>query len=168
MKHLKTYKMFEELDIDYETDNKMKNNSKRMVDSAKKYEQSLSKVGVKMNTKNTQSTEESRKLREEAINKIKAGDENTYGIMQWSSDICQSFTIISPSSGIEIISAPKYAGQMQINCTVAKDFVTLDVYNSPNESKALYMESDGEVLFQWGDNPKVSQGKLAGKATQLI
>jgi hypothetical protein len=170
MKYLKDFKMFEELDVDNATDNKMRTNSKKIVDIAKKYEQLLSKEGVKMNTRNTQETEESRKLRKEAIDKIKGGDKNAYGIMQWSSsgDICQSITIISPVSGSEVVAAPKYAGEMNINCTVAEDFVTLDVYNSPNESKSLYMESDGEVLFQWSEKPKVSQGKLANKATQLI
>lgn len=168
MKYLKNYRTFEELDVDSGTDRKMRENSKKMVDVAKKYEQSLTKEGIKMITKNTKETEESRKLRKEAIDKVKGGDENAYGIMQWSDDICQSFTIISPVSGKEIVAAPKYAGQVQINCTVAKDFVTLDVYNSPNESKSLYMEDDGEVLFQWSEIPKVSQGKLKNKATQLI
>ena len=168
MKYLKHFQVFEEIDIDYATDNKMKTNCERMVNAAKKYEQSLSKENIKMITKNTQETEESRKLRKEAIDKIKDGDKNAYGIMQWSGDICQSFTIISPISGSEIVAAPKYAGEMRINCNVSKDLVSLDVYNSPNESTALYMEADGEVLFQWSEKPKVSQGKLSNKATQLI
>ena len=168
MKYLKDFKMFEELDVDYATDNKMRANSKKIVDIAKKYEQLLGKEGVKMNTRNTQETDESRKLRKEAIDKIKGGDKNAYGTMQWSGDICQSITIVSPVSGSEVVAAPKYAGEVDINCTVAKDFVVLDIYNSPNQSKALYMESDGEVLFQWSEKPKVSQGKLANKATQLI
>ena len=168
MKYLKNFKVFEEIDVDAGADLKLASNSKRMVDSAKKYEQSLSKLGIKMITKNTSSTEESRKLREEAINKVKEDDKNAYGIMQWSGDICQSFTIISPVSGSEVVASPKYSSQMRINGTVSKDFVILDVYNTTNDATSLYMETDGEVLFQWDDRDQKGKGKLANKATQLI
>lgn len=168
MKKLKYLRLFEEIDVDAGTDRKMRENSKKMVDAAKKYEQSLTKEGIKVISKNSQSTEDSRKLREDAIKRIKDGDENAYGIMQWSDDICQSFQILSPVSGKEIVSAPRYAGEMRIYGNVAKDFVSLEVYNSPSESKALYMETDGEVLFQWSEKPQVSQGKLANQAKQLI
>lgn len=168
MKKLKYLKLYEEIDVDAGMDIKMRENSKKLIEVAKKYEQLLSKEGIKMNVKNTQSDQDSRKLREEAINKIKEGDKNAYGISKWVGDICQSFTIVSPVDGKEVVSAPRYAGGIHINCTIAKDFVSLDVYNSPNESKALYMEADGEVLFQWSETPKVSQGKLVNKAKQLI
>lgn len=168
MKHLKTFKIFEEIDVDAGADLKLKSNSKRMEEAAKKYEQLLTKEGIKMMTKNSQSTDDTRKLREEAIKKVKDGDKNAYGIMQWSSDICQSFTIVSPVSGSEVVAAPKFASQMKINGTVSKDCVVLDVYNTTTEATSLYMEADGEVLFQWNEREKSGKGKLANKATQLI
>lgn len=167
MKHLKSFKLFEEVDTDSVTNNKMRDTSKKMVDAAKKYEQQLVKSNIKFISKSTNSSEESRKLRAEAIKKIQEGDKNSYGIMQWSGDICQSFQIISPLSGKEIIAAPKYAHKMKINCTVAENFIALEVYNSPNDSTSLYMEKDGEVLYQWKEAENFQGGKLVNKVTSL-
>ena len=167
MKHLKSFKIFEEIDIDYATDNKMKQNTQSFVDAAKRYEQLLSKESIKLISKNTSSSDESRKLRQEAIKKIKDGDKNAYGIMQWSGDICQSFQIISPLTGQKIVAAPKYKHHAKIHCTIAEDFISLDVYNSPSDATSLYMEKDGEVLYQWKEIEKFQGGKLKNMAQPL-
>lgn len=103
MKYLKSFKVFEEIDIDVATDNKMRDTSLKIVEVAKKYEQLLFKSGVKIISKNIESDDESANLRQEAIKRIKEGDEFAYGIMKWSGDICQSFQIISPVRGFEVI-----------------------------------------------------------------
>jgi hypothetical protein len=35
------------------------------------------------------------------------------------------------------------------------------VYNTPENAKSLYMEVDGEVLFQWDSYENKAKGKLA-------
>jgi len=168
MRHLKSFKLFEELDTDSATDNKMRTNSKNLVDAAKKYEQLLAKEGIKLISKNVSSSDEARKLRSEAINKIKSGDKNAYGLMQWSGDICQDFQIITPEKGIEVVGAPKYGNNVDIKYTQYDNWASLEYYNSPNEVKSLYMMADGDVLFQWDSYEKKSKGSLAGKAQQII
>ena len=71
MKYLKSFKIFEELDMDYETNRKMENMTKWLVDIGKRYESDLTKKGLKMITKDTRSTDETRKLYSEAYDKVK-------------------------------------------------------------------------------------------------
>ena len=49
MKHLKPFKVFEELDTDAKTDNKMRQNSSKFVEMAKKYEVRLRTPEGKVN-----------------------------------------------------------------------------------------------------------------------
>lgn len=167
MKHLKSFKIFEEIDTDSGTDNKMRQFSPKMVEYAKKYEQLLAKAGVKLISKNVHSNDESRKLRAEAIQKIQSGDEKAYGIMEWSDDICKSFQIITPEKGFEVVGAPKTAYHVYINFKEGDKFASLEIYNSPNESKSLYMKRDGEVLLQWNDYENEIKGTLSNKVGNL-
>jgi hypothetical protein len=173
MRYLKVFKKFsmnEEIDVDSETDNKMKNESSRMVEQAKKIQSMLK--DLKFITKNVSTSDEKSKLWKEAIEKVKQqGCKEVYGIMLWSGDICQSFSIVSPASGIEILRQPFYSGSRKIYYNETPgEFCTLEVYNSPGgkgSSKSLYMEKDGEVLFEWDDYENKSKGKLSSKARQL-
>jgi hypothetical protein len=174
MKYLELFENFrvnEEIDIDSSTDNKMREQSPRMVKQAKEIQSMLKEF--KFISKNVSSSDDSNKLRKEAIEKVKEkGCKDVYGIMQWSGQICQSFSIIAPSDCAEVLRIPFYSGGRKIyyNETPGK-FCTLEVYNSPGgkgESKSLYMESDGEVLFQWDDYENKSKGKLSSKARQLL
>jgi hypothetical protein len=166
---MKYLKLFEEMDIDSKTDNRMRDANKRMEEGAKKLQAGLQKLGIKFISKNTNSSDDSRKLRQEAIKKIQGGDENAYGIMQWTSDndICQSIQIIVPAKGIEFLRIPIIASNLKISYNeVPGQWGALEVYNSPGEKEAssLYMQYDGEVIFQWNDYENTSKGSFKGQA----
>ena len=174
MKYLKSFKIFEEMDIDYATDNKMRDESPKMVEQAKKIENMLK--GFKFVSKDVSSSDDTNKMREDAIQKVKEENcKEVYGIMKWSGQICQSFSIIAPADCIEILRIPFYGFRRKIyyNENPGK-FCTLDVYNSAEggkdsrgQSTSLYMMADGEVLFQWDDYEHKSKGKLAHNAKSI-
>lgn len=162
MKYLKSFKIFEELDMDYETNRKMENMTKWLVDIGKRYESDLTKKGLKMMTKDTRSTDETRKLYSEAYDKVKKGDENVYGIMQWVGQTCQSFSIISPAGGIEILRKPTNSQDLTISYSENPgEMCTLEIYSTPGNGKSNYLQKDGEVLYTWDSYGKVAKGKLA-------
>lgn len=173
MKHLKLFENFklnEEIDIDSGTDNKMREANDRMTKGAKKLEAELTKLGLKFVSKNTNSGDENKKLRAEALEKIKSGDEKmAYGIMTWTSnnDIFQSFTIVVPEKGIEFLRQPITSSGFKIYYNESPgEWATIDIYNSPGgkgQSSSLYQEVDGEVLYQWDDYENKSKGKLSNK-----
>jgi len=179
MKHIKLFENFtsksrrsklnEEMDIDSGTDNKMRDATPKMEEEAKKIKSLLEKKGLKFQSKNSSSSNESNKLRQDAIVEVqKEGFNGAFGIMQWSDDICQSFCIIGPASAIEVLQQPLYKFGRRINYTEKRGkYCILDVYNSPSESKSIYMETDGEVLFQWDDRENVTKGKLKDKGRSL-
>jgi hypothetical protein len=162
MKYLKSFKIFEELDIDHETNRRMESNTKSLVDMAKRYESDLTKKGLKVITKNSNSSDESRKLREEACDKVKQGDENVYGIMQWTGQTCQSFSIVSPEGGIEVLRKPTNSQDLTISYSETPGkMCTIDIYSTPRNGKSNYLQQDGEVLYTWDSYGKVAKGKLA-------
>jgi len=162
MKYLKSFKIFEELDIDHETNRKMENNTKSLVDMAKRYESDLVKKGLKVITKNSQSSNETNKLYAEAYDKVKQGDENAYGIMQWTGQTCQSFSVISPEGGIEILRKPTRSEDLTISYNeIPGKMCTLAIYSTPTNGKSNYLQQDGEVLYTWGTHDPVAKGKLA-------
>lgn len=163
MKHLKPFKVFEELDTDPKTDNKMRQNSSKFVEMAKKYEASLRQKGIKMSSKDVRDDNDKNKLWKEALDKIKGGEDKVaYGMMKWSGDICQSFSIISPAGGIEALRKPITGFDMTVSYTEEPGkWCTFTVYNTPENAKSLYMEVDGEVLFQWDSYENKAKGKLA-------
>ena len=162
MKYLKSFKIFEELDIDHETNRRMESNTKSLVDMAKRYESDLTKKGLKVITKNSNSSDESRKLREEACDKVKQGDENVYGIMQWTGQTCQSFSIVSPEGGIEVLRKPTNSQDLTISYSETPgEMCTLEIYSTPGNGKSNYLQKDGEVLYTWDSYGKVAKGKLA-------
>ena len=162
MKYLKSFKIFEELDIDHETNRRMESNTKSLVDMAKRYESDLTKKGLKVITKNSNSSDESRKLREEAYDKVKQGDENVYGIMQWTGQTCQSFYIVSPEGGIEVLRKPTRSEDLTISYTETPgEICTIDIYSTPRNGKSNYLQRDGEVLYTWSTFDPVAKGKLA-------
>lgn len=173
MRYLKLFENFqvnEEIDTDSATDNKMREQSPKMVEQAKKIQSMLKEF--KFISKDVSSSDDSNKLRKEAIEKVKEeGCKDVYGIMQWSGQICKSFSIIAPDACAEVLRIPFYGWARKIYYNeIPGKFCTLEVYNNPGgkgESKSLYMESDGEVLFQWDDYENISKGKLANKAKQL-
>ena len=178
MKHLKLFEDFklnEEIDIDSGTDNKMREANDKMTKGAKKLEAELTKLGLKFVSKNTTSEDEYRKLRAEALEKIKAGDDKmAYGIMKWTqnNDICQSFTIVVPEKGIEFLRQPIVNTGIAVSYKESpQKWATIDIYNSPGgkgQSKSLYMEVDGEVLYQWDDYENKSKGKLSNKMAKHL
>lgn len=163
MKHLKSFKVFEEIDTDAKTDNKMRQNSSKFVDMAKKYESSLRQKGVKMVSKDVRDDNEKNKLWKEALEKIQGGEDKVaYGLMKWSGDICQSFSIISPVGGIEILRKPFTGFDMTISYREEPTkWCTLSVLNTPDTGKSTYVEADGDVLFQWDSYENKAKGKLA-------
>jgi len=170
MKYLKSFKIFEEIDIDHETNRRMEGNTKSLVDMAKRYESDLIKNGLKVITKNSNSTDESRKLRQEAYDKVKQGDENVYGIMQWTEQTCQSFSIVSPQGGIEVLRKPTRSEDLTISYSEKPGkMCTLDIYSTPGNGKSNYLEVDdnntnSETLYTWDVHDPVAKGKLANLA----
>jgi hypothetical protein len=162
-----TYSIIE-MDTDTGTNNRMRENSPKMVKIAKQYESLLNQAEVKIQTANSQSAEDSKRLREEAISKIENGENRAYGIMQWSDDICQSLQIISPRLGFDVLRIPKYSTGFSVSYRENDDFSSLEIYNTPNQSKSIYMEADGDVLFQMDDYEKSAKGTMANKITPLV
>jgi hypothetical protein len=173
MKYLKLFENFrlnEEIDIDSGADNKMREQSPKMVEQAKKIQSTLK--GLKFTSKDVSDNDEKDKLWKEAIQKVKEKEcKEAYGIMKWSGSICQSFSIIAPASAIEILRQPLYGWARKIYYRETPgEFCTLEVYNNPGgkgDSTSLYMQSDGEVLFQWDDYENVAKGKLKDKGKSL-
>lgn len=170
MKYLKSFKIFEELDIDHETNRKMEGNTKSLVDMAKRYESDLAKKGLKVITKNSQSSDETSNLYKEAYDKVKQGDTNTYGIMQWVGQTCQSFSIISPVDGIEVLRIPTRSQDLTISYSEKPGkMCTLAIYSTPGNGKSTYLEVDdnntnSETLYTWDTHDPVAKGKLANLA----
>ena len=170
MKYLKSFKIFEELDIDHETNRKMEGKTKSLVDMAKGYESNLAKKGLKVITKNSQSSDETNKLYEEAYDKVKQGDTNAYGIMQWVGQTCQSFSIISPADGIEVLRIPTRSENLTISYSEKPSkMCTLVISSTPGNGKSNYLEVDdnntnSETLYTWNIHDPVAKGKLANLA----
>lgn len=87
MKNLKSFKIFEAYSSSYE--------NSRVLDLAKQLTSRLGSSSlsssVRFESKDSRSEEEYRKLRAEALEKVKSGDPKAYGAMNWEGEMCTGF-----------------------------------------------------------------------------
>jgi hypothetical protein len=157
MKHIKSFKLFESYSsFEYE--------NSRLSDLTKELVSNLNSNYVKLETKDARSEEEYRKLRAEALEKVKNGDEKAYGAMKWDGKATTGFFIAGPAKAIQALQKPINRTGFTINYLEDPGkWCVIDVLKRSNasDSSSLYMEVDGEVLYQWSDYEKKAKGKLA-------
>ena len=157
MKHIKSFKLFESYSsFEYE--------NSRLSDLAKEMVSNLNSNYVKLESKDARSEEEYRKLRAEALEKVKNGDEKAYSAMKWDGKATTGFFIAGPAKAIQALQKPIIRNGFTINYLEDPGkWCVIDVSKRSNasDSSSLYMEVDGEVLYQWNDYEKKAKGKLA-------
>ncbi len=157
MKHIKSFKLFESYSsFEYE--------NSRLSDLAKEMVSNLNSNYVKLESKDARSEEEYRKLRAEALEKVKNGDQKAYGAMNWGGLGLNGFFIAGPAKAIQSLQKPINRTGFSINYLEDPGkWCVIDVSKRSNasDSSSLYMEVDGEVLYQWNDYEKKAKGKLA-------
>jgi len=170
MKTLKSFKQLFEIDTDSSTDNKMRNKTPSMVEAAKQLASLIGKTGTELKMKETENQEEERALRSEALDLVKSGDSKAYQIMKWSDGILQTIHYILPEKAIKAFDNPYYGSGVSISYRQEPDkWCTMEIYNTPSESKSVYMTTDGDVIFEWGDlTGNVPKGTKKGSGSQLI
>jgi len=169
MKTLKTFKQLFEMDTDSSANLKMRNKTIRMVEASKQLANLIKKTGTELKMKETENQEEERALRSEALDMVKAGDNKAYQIMKWSDGILQTIHYILPAQAIKAFQNPYYGTEVSISYREEPgSWCTMEIYNTPNESKSIYMTTDGDVIFEWNDRERVSKGTKKGSGSQLI
>ena len=160
MKNLKSFKLFEAYSSSYE--------NSRVLDLAKQLTSRLGSSSlsssVRFESKDSRSEEEYRKLRAEALEKVKSGDAKAYGAMNWEGEMCTGFFIAGPANAIQALQKPITSTGFSINYTEDPGkWCVIDVLkrSDTKNSSSLYMEVDGDVLYQWSDYEKNAKGKLA-------
>jgi hypothetical protein len=170
MKILKSFQQLFEMDVDNSSNLKMRNKTIRMVEASKQLANLIRKAGTELKTKETENQEEERALRSEALDMVKSGDSKAYQIMKWSDGILQTIHYILPAQAIKAFENPYYGSGVSISYREEPDsWCTMEIYNTPNESKSVYMTTDGEVIFEWGDLTGNSPaGTKKNSGSQLI
>lgn len=157
MKNLKYFKLFESYSTpSYE--------NSRVLDLAKQLTSKLGSSSVRFESRDSRSEEEYRKLRAEALERVKSGDPKAYGAMKWDGKMCTGFFIAGPASAIQALQKPITSTGFSINYTEDPGkWCVIDVLKRADtkNSSSLYMEVDGDVLYQWSDYEKNAKGKLA-------
>lgn len=156
MKNLKSFDLFESSStFEYE--------NSRLSDLAKELVSNLNSNYVKFESKDVRSEEEYKKLRAEALEKVKNGDEKAYGAMNWNGNATTGFFIAGPAKAIQSLQKP--INRTGFSISYLEDpgkWCVIDVLKRSNtsDSSSLYMEVDGEVLYQWNEYENKAKGKL--------
>jgi hypothetical protein len=156
MKHIKEFELFES----YYQDSL----SRKMVETAKKMEARLAGDSVRINSRDVGSNEELRALRSEALDKVKGGDKRAYGAMYSKGGNCESFFIVAPDAGINALQKP--ITDFDLNVSYREEpgaWCVIDVYATKGSGKSLYMETEGDVLYQWDNYENRAKGSLVDK-----
>ena len=147
-----------EMDIDSKTDNTMRRLTPDLLNTAKRYEKDLQKAGCTVIYNHVYNEDEHRKSRTEAIEKVKAEQENkfnpkAYGMAKWTrpNDIMQSFFIVGPLDACKkVLGEHTYGRDFKYNYleNPQEGWAVLDVSNNPENGGGLFMSTEGDVFYQ--------------------
>jgi len=158
MKNLKSFKLFEAYDSAF-----FAGQNSRLLDISKDLVNKLTSSYVKIETKDSRSEDEFRQLRKEALEKVKNGDTKAYGAMKWDGHLCERFFIAAPANAIPVLQKPIVNSGARIEYLEDPGkWCVLDVgrCKEHSNSSSLYMEVDGDVLFQYNEIERKAKGKL--------